>query len=169
MADSDTIINPTDEREMNLLLCEVLKSGWSVEELAKLIQGINKAKAPELPHGEDFATKVLTDAIVTLGQQQGALVTRIERLLGMTIKMTGVNFPIFHPPPESWTFSQCEVKRPSVDEVSEHDKRLFEYVKRRHLPDYLKSLTDEQREKILPLIQAECRRYGVDDSLEGLV
>lgn len=159
MADADTTINPADKREINLLLCEVLKSGWSVEELAKLIQGINEAKAPELPHGEEFAVKVLTDGIVTLGQHQAALVTRIERLLGVSVEMTAVDFPIFDPPPDSWSLSQCERKKPSIDDVSEHGRRLFEYVKYRHFPDFLKSLTEEQKQKILPIIEAACSQY----------
>ena len=95
MAGADTSTNPVDQRELNLILCEVLKAGWSVEELAKLIQGINEAKAPELPNGECFAVKVLTDAIITIGQQQSALVERLEQQLDLTVEMTAVNFSIF--------------------------------------------------------------------------
>lgn len=98
MARRDTSIKPVDKRELNLILCEVLKAGWSVEELAKLIQRVNEAKAPELPNGEDFSVKVLTDAIITIGHQQSGLVERIENLLAVKVSMTHVGFSIFSPP-----------------------------------------------------------------------
>lgn len=99
-------IHDKAKEELNLILCEVLKAGWSVEALAKQIQGINKAKAPDLPYGDDFAIKVLTDAIVTIGQQQAALVERIEHLVGIQVQMTQVGFPIFNPPLDKWPFSK---------------------------------------------------------------
>ncbi len=97
--DSNTVIPKlVDDQEMNLILCEIIKVGWSVEELASFIQSINKAAEPELPHGDSFAVKVLTDALVTLGRQQLDLVERLEDQLGFAVKMKAVDFPIFNRP-----------------------------------------------------------------------